>query len=243
MAIDSVPIIGGGVSKRELKIFWLIDVSGSMAIDGKMTAVNRAIKAVIPELQSSAEDFPDIQTYVQAMKFGNGAEWHNSSAEKIESYVWREIDAEQAVTDMGAAMQLLAHELTEEKLGKKAIPPVIILLSDGQPTDNYEGGLEELLKQRWSKKSIRVAIAIGKDADEEKLKMFCSNPVEIPPFVAGNETQLVKFIKWASVALSRTASTPAIDATGGVAAVPTPPPIKAEVKIGEASDDTDDDVW
>ena len=50
--------------------------------------------------------------------------------------------------------------------------PVIILLSDGEPTDNYQEGLSVLQNNNWFKNAIKIAIAIGDDANKEVLKEF-----------------------------------------------------------------------
>ena len=48
-------------------------------------------------------------------------------------------------------------------------------MSDGQPTDNYEHGLNVLLKNKWFTSGIRTAIAIGADADRDILAQFTGN--------------------------------------------------------------------
>ena len=55
-------------------------------------------------------------------------------------------------------------------MSDRALPPVLVLISDGQPTDDFGKGLEDLLGQPWGKKAVRVAIAIGDDADLEVLR-------------------------------------------------------------------------
>ena len=240
MANDTFGEIGGAVSKRELKIFWLVDISGSMQGD-KIATVNRAIKAVIPELKDASEENPEIQMYVQAMKFGSGAYWHNTSAIKIEEYKWSDLTVG-GVTDMGGALRLMAQELTPEKMGQRAIPPVLILMSDGEATDDYDGGLKELLGQKWAQKSVRIAIAIGHDANTEELIKFCSHPKENPPLVAERASELIKFIRWASVEVSKSVSTSVISPSSG-APVNIPAPPQPQVTIGGSAQDDDDDVW
>ena len=121
--------IGGAVSKRDLKIYWLVDVSGSMAGD-KIATVNRAIKVCIDPLRANADENHEAQMYVRAMKFSDEAQWHTGET-KIEDFQWRDLDAD-GWTATGAALKLMAQEPTEEKMGKRAIPPVIILMSDGE---------------------------------------------------------------------------------------------------------------
>jgi uncharacterized protein YegL len=238
MKSDNFEEIGGAVSKRELKIYWLVDISGSM-VGEKIATVNRAIRAVIPELQDSSDENPEVQMNVRAMKFSNGAQWHTNET-KIADFKWHDLDVE-GVTDTGAAMKLMAKELTSEKMGQRAIPPVLILMSDGEATDDYDGGLNELLGQKWATKSVRLAIAIGSDANVGELAKFCSHPKENPPLVADRAADLVKFIKWASVDVSKGVSNNIINATSD-APVNIPLPPQPQVTIGGSKDD-DDDVW
>ena len=239
MSNDTFEGLGDAVSKRELKIYWLVDISGSMAGD-KIATVNRSIRAVIPELIDASDENPEIQMYVRAMKFGSGAQWHTNET-KIKDFKWYDLSVS-GVTDMGAALKLMAEELTPDRMAKRAIPPVLILMSDGEATDDYEGGLQALLGQKWARKSVRIAIAIGSDANTDELAKFCSHPRENPPLVAERATDLIKFIKWASVEVSKSVSTSVIGTSSGVP-VNIPPPPQPQVTIGGSSQNDDDDVW
>jgi uncharacterized protein YegL len=53
--------------------------------------------------------------------------------------------------------------------------PAIILLSDGGATDNFDQGIEKLKTNNWFKAAIKIAIAIGDDADKDELKKFTGN--------------------------------------------------------------------
>jgi len=113
----------------------------------------------------------------------------------------------------------------------RALPPVLVLISDGQPTDSFEKGLQKLMDEPWGKKAVRIAIAIGQDADHSVLQKFIGHS-EIKPLQANNPEALVNYIKWVSTAVLKSASSPASQAavaapTGAVtpAGVATPPPI------------------
>ena len=229
--------IGGAVSKRTLKIYWLVDTSLSMSGE-KIATVNRAIKACIAPLRDAAEDNHEANMTVRTMKFSTGAMWHTEET-KINEFEWYDLSAN-GYTDTGAALKLMATELTMEKMGSRALPPVIILMSDGNATDNYEEGLKELLAQRWGKKAVRIAIAIGEDVDLSALSQFCSNPGENPPLVADRASELVAFIKWASVEVSKSVSHSVIGE--GASNVTLPPLPEKQVMIG-ANDDDDDDIF
>ena len=50
--------LGGTVARRPLHFIWMLDVSGSMAHDGKIQALNNAIAETIPLLAEDAATNP-----------------------------------------------------------------------------------------------------------------------------------------------------------------------------------------
>ena len=50
--------------------------------------------------------------------------------------------------------------------------PAVILLSDGEPTDDYLAGLDILKRNNWFKSASKVAIGIGEDSNMDELKQF-----------------------------------------------------------------------
>ena len=85
-------------------------------------------------------------------------------------------------------------------MSERALPPVLVLVSDGQPTDDFDAGLKALLEQPWGKKAVRIAISIGRDADNEVLQKFIGN-TELKPLAANSPE--------ASIGLGATMSMPA----------------------------------
>lgn len=189
---------GAELASRPLHFFWVVDCSGSMYGE-KMGTLNNAIHEVIPEMRSEAEGNPNAQLMVRALKFSTGANWITSSPVKVEDYEWEDLESE-GVTDMGKAFELLASQLSVEELGQRALPPVIVLCSDGQPTDDYKKSLEKLKKTPWFRKAVKVAISIGQDADDDVLTEFTGNREYV--LQANNATTLAKWIKWASTIAS-----------------------------------------
>jgi len=53
------------------------------------------------------------------------------------------------------------------------------------------------MDQQWGKKAVRLAIAIGEDADLDVLQKFIGHS-EIKPLQANNPEALTRYIKWAS---------------------------------------------
>jgi uncharacterized protein YegL len=118
---------------------------------------------------------------------------------------------------MGAAIDLLSKRIKVETMPSRCMPPVTILVSDGQPTDDFYGALARFNEEPWAKKMVRLAIAVGNDCDTKLLQDFIGNK-EIKPLVASNSSQLVKYFKWASTVVLRKVSCPVN--TGGIVDVP-----------------------
>jgi len=226
--------IGESVQKRELKIYWLVDTSGSMAENGKITELNRAIRVCIPEIRDAAEENVEVETYLRALKFSTEAMWHTGDT-KVNDFSWMDLSAG-GLTATGAALRLMAEELSMDAMGKRNLPPVLILISDGEATDDYDSAIAELMELPWGKKAVRIAIAIGADANITQLAKFCSHK-EIPPLRADNATDLLNYIKWISteVIAGVTKSQIGQDNSVNVALGAPPAPV--------AADDTDDVVW
>ncbi len=215
---------GGEMAARPLHFIWIADCSGSMAGD-KIQALNFAIREAIPEMQKVADENPNAQVLVRAVKFSNGAQWHISQPTEVKDFKWPDLVAD-GETAMGQAMKLVAEALKVSALGERGLPPVLVLLSDGYPTDDFSGGLKALMSERWAQKAMRIAIALG-DADYDALQKFIGHN-ELKPLSANSPHALVKLIKWTSTAVLKSASTPASQPKGAASSasnvpIPTPP--------------------
>ena len=189
---------GGELASRPLHFIWAVDCSGSMYGD-KIGAVNHAIQSTIPDMADAAKENPNAQLLVRTLKFSTGASWVTTTPIPIEDFAWDDLDAS-GLTDLGKAFEMIAAQLTIPPMSERALPPVIVLLSDGQPTDDYKKSLDKLLHLPWGKKAVRIAIAIGQDADNDVLEQFTGNKELV--LQANNPQALVKMIKWASTAAS-----------------------------------------
>lgn len=177
-----------------------------MAVDGKIGSLNTAVREALPEMRSVADENPNAQVLVRVIKFSSGAQWVVSQPTPVASFNWTDVQAD-GVTDMGHALNLVADQLKIPPMTDRALPPVLVLISDGQPTDDFGSGLKALMDQPWGKKAVRIAIAIGEDADHDCLQRFIGHP-ELKPLVANNPGSLVKHIKWVSTAVLKAASSP-----------------------------------
>jgi len=230
---------GGELSARPLHFIWICDCSGSMYLDGKIQALNNAIRDTIPLMKKEAADNPNAQVLVRAVKFSDGAQWHVAQPTPIEDFKWEDLAAD-GVTDMGKAMNLVAEQMKIPPMSDRALPPVLVLISDGQPTDDFSAGLKALMDLPWGKKSVRIAIAVGKDAAHDSLQKFIGNP-EIKPLQANNPDALVKKIKWVSTVVLRAASSPASQTVNS--AVSTSNNVPIPLAADDNSINNAQDVW
>lgn len=203
---------GGELSSRPLHFIWMVDCSGSMRGE-KIGKVNHAIQSTIPEMADAAKSNPYAELLIRTLAFSSGAEWVTSKPVNVEDFSWSDLTAE-GVTDMGKAFDLICDQLTIPPMSDRALPPVLVLISDGQPTDDYKSSLNRLLSLPWGKKSVRIAISVGQDADDSVLSEFTGNKELV--LQANNAADLVKMIKWASTAAAMVSapSSPPVSADG-----------------------------
>ena len=228
---------GGPIANRPLHFIFIADCSSSMAGDGKIQALNEAIGEAIPHMREVADGNPNAEVLVRAIKFSSGAQWHVSQPTAVAEFEWTDLSAN-GMTSMGQALRLVTDDaLKTPPMPERALPPVLVLVSDGQPTDDFDGGLEALMAEPWGKKAVRLAIAIGEDADTNVLQRFIGH-AEIEPLLAKNPQDLVNYIRWASTAVLQAASAPASQSSAAPAGVNVPLPPPPEPDLADAND-----VW
>lgn len=228
---------GGELATRPLHFIWIADCSGSMAGD-KIQSLNFAIRDAIPHMQKVADENPNAQVLVRALAFSSGATWHISQPTPVADFKWTDLKAG-GVTDMGRGLTMVADQLKIPPMTDRALPPVLVLISDGQPTDDFDTGLRTLMDQAWGKKAVRIAIAIGDDADKGVLQQFIGH-AELQPLQANNPEALVKYIKWVSTAVLQSASSPASQTAAPAAGINVPIPAAPDPNAGPSSAG---DVW
>lgn len=177
---------------RPLPVIVMADTSGSMSVNGKIEALNSALKDMISTFSGESRLRAELQ--VSLITFGGNAEVHLPliAAHKIESF---EPLPAMGRTPMGAAFELVSKLIEDkDKIPSRAYKPVIILVSDGHPTDDIKAPFEQLLSGERSSKATRFAMGIGSDADISLLNDF-ANDIEAPVFKAENARDIHRFFK------------------------------------------------
>ncbi|MEB3199079.1 MAG: VWA domain-containing protein [Synechococcaceae cyanobacterium] len=221
------------LTRRPLHFIYLCDCSGSMRAHGKMQALNQALRQSLPGMAEQALDNPEAQILVRVLSFADRARWHLQSPTPVDQVLsqWTDLSAA-GLTAMGDAMNQLAAVLRSPPMEQRALPPVLVLISDGAPTDDFSAGLKTLMAEPWAVKAVRLAIAIGHDADLEVLQQFIGPEPQgaegvhggdvdgdrLPgdpgqrsgrrPLQAHDSNTLARYIQWASTAVVGAASQP-----------------------------------
>ena len=218
------------LSKRPLHFIYICDCSGSMRANGKMQALNQAIRQSLPGMAEVARQNPEAKVLVRAVSFAHKAQWHLAEPTPVDQLQNRWVDLHaDGLTAMGEALRLVASALCTPPMEQRALPPVLVLISDGAPTDNFDDGLRALMREPWAQKAVRLSIAVGHDADLDTLQQFigpdscqvggqASAGDRMPgeplkrsarqPLQASNATSLAQYIQWASTAVVGAASMP-----------------------------------
>jgi uncharacterized protein YegL len=217
------------LSRRPLHFLYICDCSGSMAAQGKMESLNQAIRQSLPAMAEAAHGNAEADVFVRAVSFASQARWHISVPTPVSTIhqQWQDLAVQpQGLTAMGDALQLVAKALRTPPMEQRALPPVLVLISDGAPTDDYDAGLQILMQEPWAQKAVRLSIAIGHDANHEELQKFIgpdtlageeatadrrpgvSAPSPLRPLHANNARTLARYMRWASTAVINAVSRP-----------------------------------
>ena len=191
-------------AKKSMTIFFLIDVSGSMK-GTKIGSLNSTMEELLPSLIGVGEASTDVK--IAIMKFSTDVEWVTPEPVRIEEYqYWNRLEAE-GLTVMGDAFLELSRKLSRSSfLNSPSISfaPVIFLLSDGSPNDDWKKGLETLKQNKWFQHGLKIALGIGSKVNMDVLRAFTGN--DELAVQAKNAEQLRELIKLLAVTSSQIGS-------------------------------------
>lgn len=176
---------------RPLPVIILADISGSMSVDGKINALNTALRDMIMSFQSTEE--LQAEVHISVITFG-GRAMHHVRLQAAGEITWYDTSA-MGGTPMGEAFKLALEMIADRSIiSSRAYTPTMVLLTDGQPTDAWEEPLADLLSDERANKAFRLALAIGDDADEQVLRAFLDDQ-ESPILRATDARNIRNFIR------------------------------------------------
>jgi uncharacterized protein YegL len=155
---------------RPLPVILMLDTSGSMRVDGKIEALNLGLVDMVETLR--AEDDGTGAIHVAIVTFGGDEAEIVRPLEPVAQMSIEPLDAA-GRTPMGGAFELVSAMVDDrDVIPSRAYRPTIALLSDGIPTDDWEGPLAAFLAGDRTQKATRLALGIGADASRECLREF-----------------------------------------------------------------------
>jgi len=184
---------------RPLPVIVLADVSGSMTSDGKLQAMNQAVKEMISAFAD--EDDLRAEIHLAVITFGGRSATVHLPLTLASKITWQDCQASGG-TPLGAAIGLVTS-LVEDRaqIPARAYRPTIVLVSDGQPTDDWEKALEMMLSSPRCSKAFRIALAIGADADEQMMKKFLASG-SAKVFRADEARQIKQFFRFVTMSVT-----------------------------------------
>jgi uncharacterized protein YegL len=204
---------------RRLPVYLLLDTSGSMSGE-PIEAVKNGVQVMISSLRQNPQA---IETaFLSVVTF-------NSTADQLipltdlASFQMPEIRAT-GTTALGEALRLVSNKIdtevaktTTERKGDWK--PLVFIMTDGIPTDDWQSGLTEFKKR---KTAYTVACAAGNGADTNILKQITDNVVSLD---TADSQSISKFFAWvtASIGVSSTKVEDSGKEVTGLNELPPPP--------------------
>ena len=158
---------------RRLPVYLLIDTSESM-IGVAIDSVHAGIKTMMAALRQNPYSL-EI-TYVSIITFSDKAQ-QLCSLKDVFTFVVPDLEVSPG-TSLGAGLSMLNECLTHEVVKttheqKGDYKPIVFILTDGQPTDNWENDASRFKKNHPG--AMVYAIGCGDDVDLSVLKQLTDN--------------------------------------------------------------------
>lgn len=160
------------VARPLLPIFFVLDTSGSMT-GQPISMLNHAMEEVINIVGNFAASNSDALLKIGVLQFSSGAKWiQPKGLEEFGDFIYNPLSAG-GLTDMGAALNEL-----DEKLSRKSFlvsttgrcKPIIIFMTDGQPTDNWEAALKKVNQSSQQQAAAKRAQVSSNNASNSSNK-------------------------------------------------------------------------
>ncbi|MEQ8223706.1 MAG: VWA domain-containing protein [Candidatus Eremiobacterota bacterium] len=187
--------LGEGI--RRLPTYLLLDCSGSMS-GAPIEAVKRGVEVFTREVLS--DTFARETVYLGVITFGDKVEFTTKGLVYIENFQPPTLHAS-GLTPLGEALKILQTSLDNDikpavKGGEKGDwKPLVFILTDGEPTDDWQKPRQEILTRQQKKVLNVITVGCGPGINEQNLKAIAIGPT----FRMDNSEASFKiFFQWAS---------------------------------------------
>ena len=183
---------------RRLPVYLLLDTSGSMSGE-PIEAVKNGVQIMISSLRQNPQA---IETaFLSVITFDSSATQIIPLTD-LASFQMVDIKAS-GVTAFGDALKLVSAKIDSEV--EKTTPeqkgdwkPLVFIMTDGIPTDDWQSGLAEFKKR---KVAFTVACAAGGAADTNILKQITDNVISLDN---ADSASIGKFFQWVTASIGVT---------------------------------------
>lgn len=205
---------------RRLPVYLLLDTSGSMSGE-PIEAVKNGVQVLISTLR---QDPYALETAFLSVITFDSTVRQIIPLTDLASFQMKEISAGGG-TSLGEGLRVLSqcmdNEIAKSTAEKKGDwKPLIFLMTDGSPTDDWQSGLAEFKKRR---PGMIVACAAGAGADTSVLKQITEVVVQLD---TADSATIKAFFKWVSASIST--GSQKVESGGqevaGLNELPPPPP-------------------
>jgi len=174
----------------------------------RIATLNRAMRETLDVLKQKAESNADALVKIAVLEFNSNCRWLNPDGpETMEDFIWEDLKTG-GLTSMGAALKELNSKLSRKKFLKSmtgAYLPVMIFMTDGHATDDYQLALAEIKRNKWFDRGVKIGFAIGDNPDAQMITNIVG---ESEAVVTTNDlTQFARLLVTASVTASMLCST------------------------------------
>ncbi|MFV0364673.1 MAG: vWA domain-containing protein [Suipraeoptans sp.] len=218
---------------KKLPVVLLLDVSGSMK-GAKIDSLYDATCDMIDTFVGAQIKEQSID--VAIITFGKEIKLHTpyTPVKELQAKGFERFEAD-GMTPMGTAIQM-AKDMIEDKgvTPSRIYRPAVILVSDGEPNDDWRSAVACFINDGRSSKCQRFAVAIGDEADRGVLETFTENADNVS--YAAQASDLADCFKTVSMSVTTTTLQPE-KTTEPKAKVKTP----IATSMPQTADDSDDD--
>ncbi len=199
--------------RRDLHVFYVLDTSGSM--EGKpIQILNQEMLETVRVLNKVAKRNGDAQLKLSVLEFSSTAKWmQKNGPENVEDFIWSDLSAG-GLTNIGAALRELNSKLSTKEFLRSSsgtLLPIIIFMTDGYATDEYEKQLAVIKKNKLFRRAAKIGFAIGDNPDVEMIAHLTGDSEAV---VQTDDLQMfAKLLQFVSVTSSIMQSTSQV--TGG----------------------------
>src|SRR5579859_7005956 len=182
---------------RRLPVYLLLDCSGSMAGE-PISALEMGCKALLGDLRNDPQALETV--WLSVIAFASAAEQLVPLTE-IDHFHPPELVAE-GTTSLGEAIDVLAkcikHEVRQTGHAQKGDwKPMVFVLTDGDPTDDWERSVDEFRRKGLA---TVIACGAGPEVNDEILKHLGEKVVRLKDTQPGT---LGAFMKWVSASVAQ----------------------------------------